>query len=311
MRTGPCPNWLARYRSGGAAALVDRRSIRRPQRWTIDPQQLQRAVNLRHQRLHLRHFARLLAAPFATAARVLNRLGLGRLRNLEPKPPVLRYEREHLGDLIHIDVKKLARFRKVGHRITGNRQQGRSAGVGYARVHVAIDDATRLAYVEVLADEQQSTAIGFLSRAVDWFNGHGVECSQMMSDNGPADLSRSFAKACKALGLKHIRTRPYTPRTNDKAERYGLRPTASTSRPSVRNGPMRWPFTTPRNATTGCRVTSRSITASGGTQPSAADPLSSGSTSCSADQRGETQQLVPNKIWPAFVELRDYPLTFV
>ncbi|QNI63596.1 transposase [Synechococcus sp. A15-44] len=167
--------WLARYRSGGAAALVDRRSGRRSQRRTLDPQQLQQAVEFRHQRLHLRHIARLLAAPFSTVARVLNLLGLGRLRNLEPKPPVQRYEREHPGDLIHIDVKKLARFRKVGHRITGNRRQGRSAGVGYDRVHVAIDDATRLAYVEVLADEQQATAIGFLSRAVAWFNGHGME----------------------------------------------------------------------------------------------------------------------------------------
>jgi transposase InsO family protein len=212
--------WLARYRSGGAAALVDRRSVRRTQRWTLDPQHLQRAVELRHQRLHLRHIARLLAAPFSTVARVLNRLGLGRLRNLEPKPPVQRYERETPGDLIHIDVKKLARFRGVGHRITGNRQQGRSAGVGYDRVHVAIDDATRLAYVEVLADEQQATAIGFLCRAVAWFNSQGVECLQVMSDNGPAYVSRSFAKACKALGLKHIRTRPYTPRTNGKAERF-------------------------------------------------------------------------------------------
>ena len=131
-----------------------------------------------------------------------------------------RYEREHPGGLIHIDVKKLARFRKVGHRITGNRQQGRSTGVGYDRVHVAIDDATRLVYIEVLADEQQATATGFLCRAVAWFNRQGVECLQVMSDNGPAYLSRSVDKACKALGLKHIRTRPYTPRTNGKAERF-------------------------------------------------------------------------------------------
>jgi transposase len=201
--------WLARYRSGGAASLADRRSVRRTQRRMLDPQQQQHAVELRHQRLHLRHIARLLVAPFSTVARVLNRLGLGRLRNLEPKLPIQRYERDRPGDLIHIDVKKLARFRKVGHRITGNRQQGRSTGVGYDRVHVAIDDATRVAYVEVLADEQQATAIGFLSRAVAWFNGQGVECRQVMSDNGPAYVSRRFAKVCKALGLKHIRTRPY------------------------------------------------------------------------------------------------------
>jgi hypothetical protein len=168
--------WLARYRSGGAAALMDRRSVRRTQRRTLDPQHLQRALELRHQRLHLPHIARLLTAPFSTVARALNHLGLGRLRNLDSKPPVQRYERQAPGELIHIDVKKLARFRRVGHRITGNRQQGRSTGVGYDRVHVAIDDATRLAYVEVLADEQQGTAgaaIGFLSRAVAWFNSQG------------------------------------------------------------------------------------------------------------------------------------------
>nr|WP_255125414.1 integrase core domain-containing protein [Synechococcus lacustris] len=161
-----------------------------------------------------------MAAPFSTVARTLSRLGLGRLRNLDPKAPVQRYEPETPGDLIHIDVKKLARFRRVGHRITGNRQQGRSTGVGYDRVHVAIDDATRLAYVEVLADEQQGTAIGLLSRAVAWFNGQGVECRQVMSGNGPAYVSKAFAKACRVLGLRHIRTRPYTPRTNGKAERF-------------------------------------------------------------------------------------------
>jgi len=174
-------------------------------------------VNLRHQRLHLRHIARLLQAPISTVARALSRLGLGRLRNLEPKPPVRRYEWERPGDLIHVDVKTLARFRKVGHRITGNRQRARSYGVGYDKVHVAIDDATRLAYVEVLADEQKPTVIGFLSRAVAWFNGQGVECRRVMSDNGPAYVSKAFAKACRTLDLRHIRTRPYTPRTNGKA----------------------------------------------------------------------------------------------
>ena len=212
--------WLARYRAGGVAALVDRRSVRRTQRRTLDPQQLQQAVDLRHQRLHLRHIARLLQAPFSTVARALSRLGLGRLRNLDPKPLVQRYEWERPGDLIHIDIKSLARFRRVGHRITGDRQKGRSYGVGYDKVHVAVDDATRLAYVEVLADEQKPTVIGFLSRAVAWFNGQGVECRRVMSDNGPAYVSKAFAKACCTLGLRHIRTRPYTPRTNGKAERF-------------------------------------------------------------------------------------------
>jgi transposase InsO family protein len=169
-----------------------------------------RGICNRHQLLHLRHIARLLAAPFSTVARVLSRLGLGRLRNLDPQPPVHRYKRERPGDLIHIDIKSRARFRKVGDRITADRQQGRSYGVGYDKVHVAVDDATRLAYVEVLADEQKPTVIGFLSRAVAWFNGQGVECRRVMSDNGPAYVSKAFAKACRTLGLRHIRTRPYT-----------------------------------------------------------------------------------------------------
>jgi hypothetical protein len=160
---------LALYRSGGLSTLADRRSLRRTHRRTLDPQQLQHAVDFRHQRLHLRHIARLLAAPFSTVARALNCLGLVRLHNLVPKPPVQRYEWYGPGDLIHIDIKTLARFRKVGHRITGDHQRGRSYGVGYDNVHVAVDDTTQLAYFEVLADEQKPTLIGFVNRALTWF----------------------------------------------------------------------------------------------------------------------------------------------
>ena len=194
-----------------------------------------------------------------------------------------RYARDRPGDLIHIDVKSLARFRKVGYRITGDRQQGRSYGVGYDKVHVAVDDATRLAYVEVLADEQKPTLMGFLSRAVAWFNGQGIECRGVMSDNGPATVSKAFAKACRTLGLRHIRTRPYTPRANG-------RPRGS-SRPSAASGPTPWPSKTPTSATAGCPATWRSITGSGSTRPSPGAHLSSGSLSCSTDERGETQHL--------------------
>jgi transposase InsO family protein len=169
--------------------------------------------------LHLLHIARLLKALFSTVVRALSRLGLSRLRNLEPKAPVQRYEWDSPGDLIHIEVKFLARFRKAGHRITGGRQQGRLYGVCYDKVHVAVHDATRLAYVEVQADEQKPTVIGFLSRAVAWFNGQGIECRRVMSDNGPTTVSKAFAKACRTLALRTIRTSPYTPRTNGKAER--------------------------------------------------------------------------------------------
>ena len=122
--------WLARYRSGGVASLADRGSVRRTQQRTLDPQQLQHAVELRHQRLHLCHIAKLVHAPFSTVARALSRLGLGSLRNLDRKPAVQRYEWQRPGDLIHIDIKSLARLRKVGYRITGDRQKGRSSGVG-------------------------------------------------------------------------------------------------------------------------------------------------------------------------------------
>lgn len=124
------------------------------------------------------------------------------------------------GDLIHIDIKSLARFRKAGHPITGDRQQGRSYGVGYDKVHVDEDDSTRLAYVEVLADEQKPTVIRFLSRVVSWFNSQGVEFRRVMNDNGPAYVSKAFAKASCTLGLRHFRTRPYTLRTNGKEERF-------------------------------------------------------------------------------------------
>jgi hypothetical protein len=134
---------------------VDRQSVGRTQRRTLDPQQSQKAVDLRHQRLHLWHIGRLLQATISIVARTLSHLGLGRLRNLEPKPEVQRYEWERHGDLIEVDVKPLARFRKVGHRITGDRQERPSYGAGYDKVHVAVDNTCRLADVEVLADEQK------------------------------------------------------------------------------------------------------------------------------------------------------------
>ena len=165
--------WLARYRSGGAAALVDRRSVsvRHIQRRTLDPLQLHRAVDLRHERCTLRRVARVLAAPLCTVGRVLKALGLGRLKNLQPAEPVRRYQWARPGDMIHVDTKQLARFERVGHRIPGDRLLGCSRGAGYEKAHVAIDDATRLAYVEVLPDEKQATTVGFLLRAVAWFDG--------------------------------------------------------------------------------------------------------------------------------------------
>jgi hypothetical protein len=150
----------------------------------------------------------------------MNALGLGRLRNLEPQKPVQRYQWERPGDMIHVDTKQLARFERVGHRITGGRRHGCTRGVGYEKVHVAIDDATRLAYVEVLADEQKATNLGFLARAVGWFSEQGITCRRDLSDNGPSCRSGDWRKACRAMDLNPIRTKPYTPRTNGKAERF-------------------------------------------------------------------------------------------
>jgi hypothetical protein len=202
-------------------------------------------------------------------------LGLGRLRNLDPKPPVQRYQWEKPGDMIHVDTKQLARFERVGHRITGDRRQGTSRGAGYEKVHVAVDDATRLAYVEVLPDEQKATTVGFLARAVGWFSQQGITCRRVLSDNGSAYRSGAWRKACRALDLRPIRTKPYTPRTNGKAERYGLRPTSSTSRPSAESGPMGWRSRPPRNGSAGCLAIWGSITNAGATWPLVASVLSS------------------------------------
>jgi transposase InsO family protein len=150
-------------------------------------------------------------------------MGLGKLWRLEPAEPPNRYERRHPGELVHVDIKRLGRigWRGAGHRATGNRGRGqRSRGAGWQCVHVAVDDHSRLAYAEVLADEKAITAIGFLKRALAFYAAHGVTVQRVMSDNGSAYVSLAHKLACRALGLRHLRTRPYRPRTNGKAERF-------------------------------------------------------------------------------------------
>ena len=152
-------------------------------------------------------------------ARVLAQQGLSRLKNLDPKQPIRRYQRDRPGELVHIDIKKLGRIQVVGHRITGNRRQ-RGRRAGWEFVHVAVDDASRLAYAEVLANERSPTAVAFLRRLVAWYSSHGVTVTGIMTDNGSCYVSRRFAAACRRLGLRHLRTRPYRPCTNGKAERF-------------------------------------------------------------------------------------------
>jgi len=175
---------------------------------------------LRHQRCTLSRIASLLAAPLSTVGRTLKAMGLGRLKHLQPPLLVCRYQWAQPGDMIHVDITQLARFERVGYRITGDRRLGRSSGAGYKKAHVAIDDATRLACAEALSDEKQSTTVGFLNIAVAWFGSQGITCRKVLSDNGSAYRSALCRQPCEALGLTPKRTRPYTPRTNGKAERF-------------------------------------------------------------------------------------------
>ena len=157
----------------------------------------------------------------ATVSRVLQRLGLNRLSTLEPAEPVRRYEREKPGEMIHIDIKKLGRFNRIGHRITGDRTgQSNNRGVGWEYVHVAIDDHSRVAFAKVMPSEKKRSAVAFLKETVAYYDSLGVKVERVMTDNGSCYKSFAFRRACKRLGLKHIRTKPYTPKTNGKAERF-------------------------------------------------------------------------------------------
>ncbi len=176
---------------------------------------------LRRQRMTGPAIARTLGMPRSTVGAVLRRLGLGRLKALDAPPPAIRYERARPGELIHIDTKKLGRIDGIGHRITGDRTgQSNKRGTGWEALHVCIDDASRLAYSEILPDEKTASALGFLDRALSWLKRHGVTVERVMTDNGSAYRSHAFRQACAYASLRHLRTRPYTPRTNGKAERF-------------------------------------------------------------------------------------------
>jgi transposase InsO family protein len=219
--------WLARWRDEGEAGLDDRSSApkRVPSRLAAD--RLEAIEALRRLRMTAAEIAEVLGMALSTVSRWLAKIGLGKRSRLEPPEPPNRYERKRPGELIHVDVKKLGRISRkgAGHRVTGNRKSQvkatRGLGVtGWEFVHVCVDDATRLAYVEVLADEKGITAAGFLRRAVRWFRGMGIEVERVLSDNGACYRSEVHAKACSELGMRHLFTRPYRPRTNGKAERF-------------------------------------------------------------------------------------------
>jgi transposase InsO family protein len=211
--------WLARHRAQGTAGLQDRPSRPHHNRRRTGAHRTKRVERLRRRRLTAAQIAARLGMPRSTVAAVLQRLGLERLSRLTPKPVVVRYERAKPGELLHLDTKKLGRFRKVGHRVTGDRRRSRNRG-GYEFAHVCIDDHSRVAYVELLPDERAETAVAFLRRAVRWFRKRGVSTERVLTDNGSCYVAHDFANACRELGVSPRKTRPYRPETNGKAERF-------------------------------------------------------------------------------------------
>ena len=209
--------WIERYKEEGLEGLIDRSS--RPERIRRTAKSVERRIiRLRKAGLTCRRIALVVKRSRATVARIVGRYGLSRLHQLA-RPPVIRYERRRPGELIHVDTKKLARIEGIGHRITGSPRRHQHRGNGYEVLHVCIDDRTRLTYAEMLPDEQIPSTVRFLKRALGWFGKQGVTIERVMSDNGPAYKSKKFAEVCEAMSLRHLRTRPYTPRTNGKAER--------------------------------------------------------------------------------------------
>ena len=211
--------WVSRFKYEGEAGLQDRssRPLHSPRR--LARGRRRQIEKLRRKRYTSPRIARELKLPLSTVVVTLRRLGLERLNRLEPPRMVIRYERSRPGELLHLDTKKLGRIARVGHRIHGDRTT-RVRGIGWEYLHVCVDDATRLAYTEVLTDEKGESCAGFLLRAAAWYRGLGIEPERVMTDNGSGYVSRAFRDALTQLRTRHLRTRPYTPRTNGKAERF-------------------------------------------------------------------------------------------
>lgn len=211
--------WLKRYREAGLAGLQDRSS-----RAQYCPHQCHESVrnqiiDLRRERKTYRQISQLLNVSPATISRVLRRAGLNRLSALEPAAPPRRYVYDQPGGLLHLDIKKLACFRRPGHRVTQDPRH-KSRGAGWEYVHVAIDDASRIAFSAIYPDQTGQSARAFLCQALRYYASLGIRIQRIMTDNGPCYLSRPFQRLCRRLGLKHKRIRPYTPQTNGKAERF-------------------------------------------------------------------------------------------
>jgi transposase InsO family protein len=209
--------WVRRAREGKGFGDRSSRPIRVPRRTPAG--RTRKIERLRRKRLTGPAIARRLNMPRSTVAAVLRRLGLPRLRHLEPPQRPRRYERPQSGSLLHLDTKKLGKIRGIGHRIHGDRTT-RQRGIGWEFAHVAIDDHSRVGHIEILPDEKGETVTAFFLRIVGWFRKRGIQIKQVLTDNGCGYRSKRFAKACKELRIRHLFTRPYTPRTNGKAERF-------------------------------------------------------------------------------------------
>jgi len=213
--------WRSRFEAEGPAGLEDRSSRPHRLRRPTPPDIVEQIVALRRQRFCGRQIAKETGVSPATVSRILRTVRLSRARDLDPPAPVIRYERKAPGEMIHIDIKKLGRFERPGHRVTGDRTgQSNNRGVGWEFVHVCVDDHSRVAFSQIHPDETKESAVPFLKAAVAYYASLGVTVSRVMTDNGSCYISDDFRKACVDLGLKHIRTKPYTPKTNGKAERF-------------------------------------------------------------------------------------------
>jgi transposase InsO family protein len=211
--------WLARFKSEGSAGLLDRTSRPRRSPASCAPEQVRQFERRRRERVPLWRIAREAGRSLATVARHMARLGLSRLSSLQPREPVRRYERASPGELLHIDTKRLGRIQGIGHRITGERQH-RNRGIGWDAVHLAIDDHSRVSFASIKPDEAGLSCAEFLRDALAYYASLGVRIERVMTDNGSGYVSKAFKSACQELGVRHIRTRPYTPKTNGKAERF-------------------------------------------------------------------------------------------
>jgi transposase InsO family protein len=211
--------WLARFKAEGEVGLIDRSSRPLHSPRALTPQEQGELEGMRRRRWPLWRIASQAGRGVATVSRCMRRLGLSRLKSLEPPLPIVRYERAAAGELLHIDTKKLGRIDGIGHRITGDRTKNHNRGIGWDMVHLAIDDHSRVSFAQVLSDEKAVSCVQFLRAAVAYYASLGVRIERVMTDNGTG-YKNTFKAACDELGIRHIKTRPYTPKTNGKAERF-------------------------------------------------------------------------------------------